>query len=84
MSADVIAAIEAADDARLECANADDYADIITPTTDNPYPADWLDYADQARAAAQAHAAAEKAYAAAEQAARARAAELATKKEPTP
>ncbi len=49
-----------------------------TPSHKCSDPAEWLAYADKARAAAQAHDAARIAYFAAEQAARARAAELTT------
>jgi hypothetical protein len=72
------------DRAYEEAADASESAQMAywaEPSNTDAHPPHWMEYADKARAAAQAHAAAATAYAAAEQAARARAAELATKKE---
>jgi hypothetical protein len=78
MSADAHRILDRADDARLTSGDSDDMAYWRTPARNSTDPAEWLEYADKARAAAQAHDAARIAYFAAEQAARARAAELTT------
>jgi hypothetical protein len=85
MSAEARLIMDRAWNARAAAADACEIAYWAEPANTDAHPPHWLEYADKARAAAQAHANAEKAYFAAEQAARARAAELtATKKETQP
>ena len=84
MSADAHRIIDLADNASAIAWDAAGDATWRHPANTVSEPADWLKYADAARAAAQEHDAARIAYFAAEQAARARAAELATKKETEP